>query len=362
MSEFDLIRRYFTRQAPVGMLGVGDDCALLPSAAGAWAVSTDLLLENRHFFPDVAPDALGHKALAVNLSDLAAMGAAPRGFVLGLALPDVRPDWLDAFSTAMHALADRHGCPLVGGDTTRSDAGICISVTVFGALDARRALRRDAAQPGDDVWVSGALGEADVALRLLLAERSVARDATGQRDVAATPAAVDLDMQASGSLPDDAAVQAVIAQLTPARRADLLAAVRHRLEWPEPRVGLGLALAGIAHAAIDVSDGLLQDLGHIAAASRCRARVDLGSLPAGRLGDWLPAAVGWRCALTGGDAYELCFTAPSSQRSRIEQAAQRLDVPVTRIGVIEKGEGVCVVGPDGRQLDSLPGGFDHFAP
>lgn len=358
MSEFELIRRFFTRPGPSGVLGVGDDCALLPSSPGAWAVSTDMLLENRHFFPDVAPDALGHKSLAVNLSDLAAMGATPRGFVLGLALPDVRPEWLERFSHGMYALADRHGCPLVGGDTTRSDAGICISVTVFGALDARRALRRDAAQPGDDVWVSGALGEADVALRLLLAERSVARDAKGQPDAASAAS----DMQASGSLPDDAAVQAAIAQLTPTRRADLLAAVRHRLEWPEPRVGLGLALAGVAHAAIDISDGLLQDLGHIAAASRCRARIDLNRLPAGRLGDWLPAAVGWRCALTGGDAYELCFTAPASQRARIEQAAQRLEVPVTRIGIIEKGEGVCVVGPDGRQLDSLPGGFDHFAP
>lgn len=356
MSEFELIRRFFTRPGPSGVLGVGDDCALLPSSPGAWAVSTDMLLENRHFFPDVAPDALGHKSLAVNLSDLAAMGAAPRGFVLGLALPAVRPEWLERFSHGLYALADRHACPLVGGDTTRSEAGICISVTVFGALDARRALRRDAAQPGDDVWVSGALGEADVALRLLMAERSVARDATGQPDA---PAAVE---QASGSLPDDAAVQAAIAQLTPARRADLLAAVRHRLEWPEPRVGLGLALSGVAHAAIDVSDGLLQDLGHIAAASRCRARIDLISLPAGRLSSWLPAAVGWRCALTGGDAYELCFTAPAPQRSRIERAAQQLDVPVTRIGVIEKGEGVCVVGPDGRQLDSLPGGFDHFAP
>lgn len=359
MSEFELIRRFFTRPGPSGVLGVGDDCALLPSSPGAWAVSTDMLLENRHFFPDVAPDALGHKSLAVNLSDLAAMGATPRGFVLGLALPDARPQWLERFSHGMYALADRHGCPLVGGDTTRSDAGICISVTVFGALDARRALRRDAAQPGDDVWVSGALGEADVALRLLLAERSAARDGTGPT---AAPAAVGPDMQASRFLPDDATIRAAIAQLTPARRADLLAAVRRRLEWPEPRVGLGLALAGVAHAAIDISDGLLQDLGHIAAASRCRARIDLGSLPAGRLGDWLPAAVGWRCALAGGDAYELCFTAPASQRSRIEQAARRLDVPVTRIGVIEKGEGVCVVGPDGRQLDSLPGGFDHFAP
>lgn len=358
MSEFELIRRFFTRPGPSGVLGVGDDCALLPSSPGAWAVSTDMLLEDRHFFPDVAPDSLGHKSLAVNLSDLAAMGAAPRGFVLGLALPDIQPQWLESFSQGMYALADRHGCPLVGGDTTRSKAGICISVTVFGALDARRALRRDAARPGDDIWISGTLGEADVALRLLLAERA-ARGPGRPADAAATmPGASGAE---AAFLPDDAAVQAAIRQLSPDARTALLAAVRHRLEWPEPRVGLGQALAGVANAAIDVSDGLLQDLGHIAAASRCRARVDLDRLPTGLLGAWLPAAVGWRCALAGGEAYELCFTAPVSQRGRVEQAARRLALPVTRIGCIEEGEGVCVAAPDGRLLNNLPGGFDHFA-
>lgn len=361
MSEFELIRRFFTRPGPSGILGVGDDCALLPSSPGAWAISTDMLLENRHFFPDVAPDALGHKALAVNLSDLAAMGAAPRGFVLGLALPDIRPQWLESFSHGMYALADRHGCPLVGGDTTRSDAGISISVTVFGDLDARRALRRDAARAGDDIWVSGTLGEADVALRLLLAEHAGAQDGERRPDAATilppTPLA-----NAAGFLPGDTDIQAAIEQLASTERTALLGAVRHRLEWPEPRVSLGLALAGVAHAAIDISDGLLQDLGHIAAASRCRAQIDLTRLPTGQLISWLPPEVGWYCALAGGDAYELCFTAPASQRSRIEQAAQRLDVTVTRIGCIEQGEGVCVVGPDGHMLSSLPGGFDHFGP
>ena len=359
MSEFELIRRFFTRPGPSGVLGVGDDCALLPSSPGAWAVSTDMLLENRHFFSDVAPDALGHKALAVNLSDLAAMGAAPRGFVLGLALPAVRPEWLQGFSEGMYALADRHGCPLVGGDTTRSEAGICISVTVFGALDARQALRRDAARPGDDIWVSGALGEADVALRLLLAERSTADGARVQSDAAGQP--TPAHTETPQSLPDDAAVGALLQRLESGERAALLAAIRHRLERPEPRVPLGLALAGIAHAAIDISDGLLQDLGHIAAASRCRARIDVASLPTGLLDGWLPPGIGWRCALAGGDAYELCFTAPASRRARIERAAQRLGIAVTRIGCIEEGEGVCVLGPDGLLLKNLPGGFDHFA-
>ncbi len=330
MSEFDLIRRYFTRQAPAGILGVGDDCALLPATPGAWAVSTDLLLENRHFFPDVPPDTLGHKALAVNLSDLAAMGAAPRGFVLGLALPSVQDPWLQSFSAGMHALSERYGCPLVGGDTTRSDAGITISVTIFGMVDARRALRRDAARPGDDIWVSGALGEADVALRLLLAQR-------GQ-----------------------GAADPVLGALTESHKAALLAATLSRLQQPEPRIGLGLVLAGTAHAAIDISDGLLQDLGHITKASRCGALLQAACLPLGGLLEWLPQDAAWQAALGGGDAYELCFTAPEASRGHILTLAQRAGVPVTRIGRITSDEGIRVVGADGVALQNLPGGFDHF--
>src|SRR5690606_3608682 len=166
LSEFDLIRRFFSWPAPAGYTGAGDDCALVPTSAGAQAISTDLLLEHRHFFSDVPPRTLGHKALAVNLSDLAAMGATPRGFVLGLALPHVDEAWLAAFAEGMRELAEQSGCPLVGGDTTRSSRDLAISVTVFGSVDARLALRRDAARVGDDIWVSGQLGEADVALRL----------------------------------------------------------------------------------------------------------------------------------------------------------------------------------------------------
>src|SRR5690606_27395016 len=223
-SEFDLIARYFTRPAPAGMLGVGDDCALFPAPAGMHiATSTDLLIQGRHFFPDVDPAALGHKALAVNLSDLAAMGARPIGCVLGLALPQASESWLAGFAQGFHGLADRHGCPLMGGDTTRSPHDLAISVTVFGAVAPERALRRDAARAGDDIWVSGALGAADVAYRLL-----------------------------DGQLPAD-----------PQR----LAATRRALEWPEPRVALGQALGGLARAAIDISDGLLQDLAHVLEAS-----------------------------------------------------------------------------------------------
>ncbi|MCD0505897.1 thiamine-phosphate kinase, partial [Bordetella petrii] len=171
-SEFDLIARYFSRPVPAGMLGVGDDCALFPVPAGMQiATSTDLLIQGRHFFPDVDPQALGHKSLAVNLSDLAAMGARPIGCVLGLALPQASAPWLSAFARGFHDLADAHGCPLMGGDTTRSPNDLAISVTVFGAVPSGRALRRDAARAGDQVWVSGSLGAADVAYRILAGRR-----------------------------------------------------------------------------------------------------------------------------------------------------------------------------------------------
>lgn len=327
----------------------------MPATPGAWAVSTDLLLENRHFLPDVAPETLGHKALAVNLSDLAAMGASPRGFVLGLGLPAVRPQWVAAFSQGLLALADRHRCPLVGGDTTRSDSGIVISVTIFGALDARRALRRDAARPQDDIWVSGALGEADVALRLLLRQRAGPGDATAPPPGRATEAP-----QEAGSLPDDDALNHALSMLDEASREALLAATRHRLELPEPRIALGQALAGVAHAAIDISDGLLQDLGHVLTASGCAAHIDAPALPVGALDQWLAPAMAWRAALGGGDAYELCFTAAPSRRSDILNISQRLGLPLTRIGCIRAGQGAVVADAQGVALRGLPGGFDHF--
>lgn len=345
MSEFDLIERHFHRPAPAGLLGVGDDCALLPGGMAAWAVSTDLLLEGRHFFPDVDPQALGHKALAVNLSDLAAMGAQPRGCTLGLGLPALDDAWLAAFARGFHALATEWQCPLVGGDTTRSTAGVTISVTVFGSVGARRALRRDAAQVGDDVWVSGALGEADVALRLLL---NAGGD--GQPPAADTPVF------------SNAQLDAWLAALPAGDRACLLADTRARLERPSPRVGLGLALAGVAHAAIDVSDGLLQDLSHVLRASQCAARLTADALPYGAaLGRWPVGAA--RCAaLGGGDVYELCFTAPAGRRDDVARAAARAGVPVTRIGEIVAGvPAITVLDAHGEPLCGLPRGFDHFS-
>lgn len=316
-SEFDLIARYFTRAAPAGLLGVGDDCALFPVPPGEQvATSTDLLLEGRHFFPDVDPKSLGHKALAVNLSDLAAMGARPIGCVLGLALPRLDEPWLAAFAEGFHALAAAHGCPLVGGDTTRSAHDLAISVTVFGSVPPGQALRRDGARSGDDIWVSGDLGAADVAYRLL-----------------------------DGQYPADAA---------------LLAATRGALEWPEPQVGLGTALRGIANAAIDLSDGLVQDLGHILAASRVGACLRFADLPMAPALAGQDAALLQRALLGGGDVYQLCFTAPPSRRDAVLAAARRAGARVTRVGEILPQPGIAVLDSHGQPLAELPAGFDHF--
>ncbi|WMD20154.1 thiamine-phosphate kinase [Achromobacter seleniivolatilans] len=316
-SEFDLIARYFTRAAPAGLLGVGDDCALFPVPPGEQvATSTDLLLEGRHFFPDVDPRALGHKALAVNLSDLAAMGARPIGCVLGLALPRLDEPWLAAFAEGFHTLAATHGCPLIGGDTTRSAHDLAISVTVFGAVPAGLALRRDGAQAGDDIWVSGELGAADVAYRLL-----------------------------DGQYPADAA---------------LLAATRGALEWPQPQVPLGLALRGIAHAAIDLSDGLLQDLGHVLNASRLGACLHYAQMPVSAALAALADAPQRRAVLGGGDVYQLCFTAPPARREAVLAAAKSAGARVTRIGQTLPQPGLSVLDGQGLPLADLPAGFDHF--
>ncbi|HWK62079.1 MAG TPA: thiamine-phosphate kinase [Eoetvoesiella sp.] len=315
--EFDLIARHFSRPVPARFLGVGDDCALLPVDAGRqMAVSTDLLIEGRHFFAGVDPGALGHKALAVNLSDLAAMGAQPLACVLGLALPAVDHDWLGAFADGFYAMADRASCPLVGGDTTRSVSGITLSVTVFGQVDPVRALRRSAAQAGDDIWITGSLGSADIALKLL-----------------------------QQALPFD---------------ASLLAATRDALERPEPPLFFAQDLAGVAHAALDISDGLLQDLGHILAASHCGAELDYDSLPVHQALRGLPAAVQEAAVLGGGDVYELCFTAAADRRETVLALARRAGVRATRIGRITQGGDMIVRRADGGVVAVPSGGFDHF--
>ncbi|MGS5089202.1 thiamine-phosphate kinase [Hydrogenophaga sp. A37] len=319
MGEFELIRRHFQRAAsgPSVTLGIGDDCALLqPSPGHQLAISSDMLVEGRHFFSDVHPQALGHKALAVNLSDLAAMGARPLGFTLALALPHADDAWLRGFSDGLLALADAHACPLVGGDTTRGPLNICI--TVFGEVLPGQALRRDAARPGDDLYLSGRTGEARLAL-----ER--------QRGTA----------WALTATPDDGC--------------------RERLERPTPRLALGQALAGLAHAAIDLSDGLAGDLGHILLASGVGADIRLAELPLAPSLRGLPEAQRLECLLHGGDDYELLFTAPPSARDAIAAAGAASQTPVQRIGVITPQTGLRLIRLDGVTEPLSATGFDHFA-
>lgn len=324
-GEFGLIRRHFTRPGhalpPSAVLGVGDDCALLlPTPGHPLAVSSDMLVEGRHFFAGADPEALGHKTLAVNLSDLAAMGARPLGFTLALALPAVDDAWLAAFARGLFALADRHGCPLVGGDTTRGPLNLC--VTVFGELAPGTALRRDAAREGDDVWLSGRTGEARLALALRRGE-----------DWAAGAAA----------------------------HADQMAECQRRMDRPEPRLALGQALAGIARAAIDVSDGLAADLGHILRASGLGAELSIEALPVAPGLAALPAARQLDCLVNGGDDYELVFCAPPALRERIGQIARQAGTAVARIGRLVPEPGLRWLDRDGRPQALPSRGFDHFA-
>ncbi len=327
MGEFDLIARYFTRPTPKAALGVGDDCALLQPAPGTQlAISSDMLVEGRHFFPDVDPFTLGHKALAVNLSDLAACGAKPLAFTLALSLPRVDEAWLASFSRGLLALADAHGCELVGGDTTQGPLNICI--TVFGEVPVvagkSNALLRSGARTGDDIYISGTLGDARLALEVL------------RGHIALPPA--------------------------------LLSDARARLEQPTPRVALGQALRGVASAAIDVSDGLLGDLGHVLRLSKVGASVEAplvaGLMAATRHPEWsselLPSDTLQEYVLAGGDDYELAFTALPSAREAVAEAARQSGTLVTRIGVIEAQPGLRVRGADGQLLTGRYASFDHF--
>jgi thiamine-monophosphate kinase len=317
--EFELIKRHFTRPVKRAQLGVGDDCALLDVAPGrTLAISTDTLVSGVHFFADVSPTSLGHKALAVNLSDLAAMGATPRAFTLALTLPTLNDDWLTDFSRGLCALADAHDCELIGGDTTRGP--LSITITVMGELDVGLALRRDAAQAGDDLWVSGTLGGAALGLRHL---------------------------QGAHALPPDVASRAI-----------------DRLERPTPRIALGRALLGVAHAAIDISDGLLADLGHVLTQSNLDATLEWARVPLHPTLLAVPPDVRTVCALAGGDDYELCFTAPQAAREAVTAIAAHGDVAVTRIGTLTAARTAPtfrVVDAHGQDMPMPHRGYDHFA-
>ncbi len=319
LSEFDLIKKYFMLARPGrAALGIGDDAALLtPTPGMQTVVATDMLVEGRHFFAGADPRLLGHKCLAVNLSDLAAMGAAPTAFTLALALPQADPAWLEAFSGGLFALADAFGCELVGGDTTKGPLNICIGV--FGEIAPGHALRRDAARAGDDIWISGTLGDARLALAAYRGETT-------------------LD------------------------EADLAQAAA-RMHAPTPRVALGRALAEapLAHAALDISDGLVGDLGHILAASRVGATLEVDALPAGPVLARQPLALRRRFTVAGGDDYELCFTAARCERDAVLAAAAQAGTPVTRVGRIEAEPGLRMVDGDGKPIELGVHGWDHFA-
>ena len=332
LSEFELIDRFFLQRARqaraygrAAHLGIGDDCALLSPPAGQdIAVSTDMLVSGRHFLPDVDAIRLGHKSLAVNLSDLAAMGATPAAFTLSLALPSAHAAWLEGFSNGLFALAERFDCELVGGDTTAGP--LTISITIFGHVPRGQALRRDAAQHGDDIWVSGNLGDARLALGLFRNEWDIDQ-----------PAATLLD-------------------------------VRDAMETPEPRVKLGLALRGVAHAAIDLSDGLIGDLAHILRRSGKMASVNVDAIPRSARLAAQTTQIQRMCTVAGGDDYELCFTAPVSARGRLKDIAAESNIALTRIGTIsdtasdvatQPGTIAWVDAADAPISLSLTG-FDHF--
>jgi thiamine-monophosphate kinase len=316
-SEFELIARHFTKPAANAVLGVGDDCALVDVTNGMdLAVSTDTMVSGTHFFPDVDPENLGHKTLAVNLSDIAAMGAMPYWAMLALTLPSVDHPWLAAFAKGFFDLAAEYNVSLIGGDTTRGP--LTITVTIMGQVPTGAALRRNGAKAGNDIWVSGNVGDAALAVahrhgKLVLSER------------------------------------------------DYREAVM-RLYEPTPRVALGQALRGMATSAIDISDGLIADLGHICRLSGVGATVELGSIPVSEIGArHFNDDAGITAIVAGGDDYELCFTAPANARESIEELTDVLGVPLTRIGQVKRGKGVSLLGADGKPVKIDGRGYDHFS-
>ncbi|MEP7154946.1 MAG: thiamine-phosphate kinase [Betaproteobacteria bacterium] len=315
--EFDLIARYFTRPVKHASLGVGDDCALFELTPGhELAVSTDTLVSGVHFFADADPFKLGQKALAVNLSDLAAMGATPKYVTLALTLPSIDAGWLSEFSRGFFRLADEADVDLIGGDTTRG--ALSMTLTVFGEVPSGKALRRDRAQAGDDIWVSGSLGGAALALKHL------------QGSVALQPPIAERALE--------------------------------RLHMPAPRHLLGQDLLDVAHAAIDISDGLVADLTHICERSKLAATIEWAQVPLSPALLSVGPELRIPCALAGGDDYELCFTASEKNRVAIEAVAAKIAVPLTRIGKMHTGESnVTVLDERGALLSIGASGFDHFA-
>ena len=332
-GEFDLIERFFktgsdslrTNVDQAVILGIGDDCALIqPRGDEEIAITSDMLVEGRHFFVGAAPEQLGRKALAVNLSDLAAMGARPTGFTLAIALPTVDHAWLEAFSKGLFAIAKEYSCPLIGGDTTAGP--LTISITAFGSITTGKAIRRSGAKAGDDIWVSGTVGDARLTLAALRHEII---------------------------LP-----------------AEDLQKIERRMHNPIPRIELGMQLRNIASAALDVSDGLLGDLRHILKQSQVDAEIQLDQLPKSATLQKQNLGIQNQFAACGGDDYEICFTAPSSQRENIQAISKSIGLPLTIIGKIVSKKDVEVkvdlLDDSGTLLSDVEAApflnsFDHFA-
>ncbi len=330
ISEFELIQRFFKTGADamnsksrIG-LGIGDDCALIHSSSNEEiAITSDMLVEGRHFFVNANPELLGRKALAVNLSDLAAMGATPLGFTLALALPRADPVWLEAFSKGLFSLAKQFSCTLIGGDTTAGP--LTISITAFGTLPKGEAIRRSGAKPGDDIWVSGELGDARLALAALRHEIKL----------------TELELKQ----------------------------IEHRMHQPIPRLELGIQLRGVATAALDISDGLLGDLKHILNQSNVDAQIWIDQLPKSAILLKQDSSIQNQFAACGGDDYEICFTANKDQRSAIEQISKTLNLSLTRIGqttaMKNDAANIEILTSDGKLLSkdeskALMKSFDHF--
>lgn len=332
LGEFDLIHSFFKKQSEIMLaknpgsisLGIGDDCALLKTEPNhEIAITSDMLVEGRHFFADANPEWLGWKALAVNLSDLAAMGAQPMGFTLAVALPKADPAWLEAFSKGLFTIANAYSCPLIGGDTTAGPLNICI--TAFGAIPHNKSIKRSGALAGDDIWVSGTVGDARLTLAALRHEIGLPQN--------------DLEI------------------------------IQARMHQPTPRVELGISLRAIATSAIDLSDGLLGDLKHILERSKKDAEVWLDQIPKSTTLLKQSKDLQNQFAAAGGDDYELCFTAPSNKRDVIQKISRDLKLPLTPIGIIkpaQKSSPNIVLKSNGGQLsqeqvNTLLRSFDHFA-
>lgn len=310
-SEFDLIARYFNRarRDEQTILGIGDDAALIhPEPGNELAITADTLISGVHFPEQTPPYSVAYKALAVNLSDLAAMGAAPRWITLAISMPQPDETWLQAFSDGLFALAEQHRVVLIGGDTTRGP--LSITIQAIGELPSGQALLRSGARAGDDLYVSGSIGDAGLALKHLQDEDSL---------------------------------------------------LIERLNQPTPRIELGLRLRSVASSCIDVSDGLLADLQHVLDASRLGAEIDQSLMPYSRaVEQWCKTAGDYLRPATWGDDYELLFTAPGDQRSQLERISVELDLPLSRIGSIVTEPGIHVFTPGGEAVNVTARGYDHF--